>query len=387
LRRVSVLLAVLLVSACVRPLPELPPSMVPLPVPDDVESVIFLIGDAGYADHGRDPVLRRLAADVEYWSASLARDTAVAVLFLGDIVYPSGVRPPGSPEYPRDSAIVHDQVSLLAGPWARRYSAVGYFLAGNHDWGEARSTEGVRRLQNLEAFLDRRREEGVAVWLQPEAGQPGPSVIDVGRRLRLLLFDTAWWMLADSDYLKRRAFQQTEDAIRSAGGRDVVVAAHHPFTSASSHGGAIPIRKLLGLRYLMNRAGAVLQDLNSMPYRELRTGLLRAFEAGAPLLFVGGHDHNLQVMVGDTAPYPRYHVVSGSGSKVTAVGHMEGMLYRHAAPGFAWVAVHRSGRVDLFVTAAPDRSYLRCEGEGDALEQCMVERAGGFQPRFGMRLR
>jgi hypothetical protein len=383
----ALLLLLLLVAGCRRPLPELEVSAIPEPAPSEVESVLFLFGDAGYANRDRDPVLRRLTADVEYWSAQLTRDSAVSVIYLGDIVYPDGVRPPGSAEFPRDSAIVQGQVDVLSGPWARRHSSAGYFVAGNHDWGEARNTAGVVRLQNLEQLLERRRAEGVKVSLHPEAGQPGPGVIDVGRWVRLLLYDTAWWMLAESEYLKHRSFRQTEDAIRSAGDREIIVAAHHPFVSASSHGGAIPVRKMLGLRFLLNRAGAALQDINSVPYRELRQGMLRAFSVRAPLVFVGGHDHNLQVIAGDAPNEPRYNVISGSGSKVTPVGHMKGMLFRRAAPGFARLVVHRSGRIDLFVTAAPDRTYLACDGEGEALERCVAERAGAFTTVFGMRLR
>jgi hypothetical protein len=376
-----------LLAACARPLPELPVSMVPTPDAADVETVLFLFGDAGYADFARNPVLPVLAADIEQWSARLARDSAVAVLFLGDIVYPSGVRPPDHPLWARDSVIVHNQVALVSGPSAQQHATLGLFVAGNHDWGEARSTAGVRRLQNLEEFLDRRRAEGAAVSLEPRAGEPGPVVIDLGTRLRLLLLDTAWWMLADREEAKQRAFRDTEAAIAGAGGREIVVAAHHPFITASSHGGAIPIRRTFGLRFLLNRSGAILQDLSSAPYRELRNGMLRAFSVRQPLVFAGGHDHNLQVIEADSLTHPRFNIVSGSGSKVTDVGHVEGMLFRRAAPGYAKLVVHRSGRIDVFVTAAPDRGYLQCDGSADAMASCMEERVPAFSTVFGKRIR
>jgi hypothetical protein len=375
-----------LLAGCASRLPELPPSMIGMPAAEDVESVVFILGDAGYADEARDPVVRRLAEDVEQWSGLLGRDSSVIVLFLGDIVYPVGLRHDAD-HYPRDSAIVQSQVNILGGPSARAAGAIGYFLPGNHDWGNARNVEGVRRLQNLEAFLDRRRSEGVHVRLQPEAGQPGPAVVDVGQHTRLLLFDTAWWLLAESDYLKQRSYQQTGDVIRSAADRSIIVAAHHPMTSAGPHGGAVPFWRTLGLRTLMHRAGAIQQDLNSVVYRELLDALLRAFEHGQPLVFAGGHDHNLQVIATDSFPRPRYNVISGSGSKITSVGHVDGMLYRHAAPGYAKLITHRSGRVDLFVVAAPDASFLRCSGEGGALAECMTEGVRAMQPTFGMRLR
>jgi hypothetical protein len=360
---------------------------VPQPPVDSVESVIFLIGDVGYADYRRNPVLPRLSADVEWWATRLARDSAVVVLFLGDNVYPLGVHPTDHENFPGDSATMQSQVDVLAGPAARRYHAAGLFLAGNHDWGEARDEAGVRRLRNQERFLDRRREEGINVRLQPEAGEPGPAVYDVGRQVRLLLFDTAWWLLAQDEYRKQRSFQQTEDMIRTTQERHVIVAAHHPFESAGPHSGLIPLWKGLGVRFLLTRSGALQQDLSSVRYRELSDAMLEAFRIRPPLLFAGGHDHNLQVIdhLGQH-PWPRYTVVSGSGSKTTSVSHIQGMLYRAAVPGYMVVVTHRSGRVDLFVIAADDDDRLRCKGEGEALAACMAEGIASFDVRYGRRI-
>jgi hypothetical protein len=387
-RAASLALLALGAAACSKPLPELAPSQVPDPSPEQVESVIYLFGDAGYADEHRNPVLRRLRNDVEYWAGSLARDSAVAVLYLGDIVYPEGLRYTES-HYPKDSAIVQSQVNLVAGPNARRYAAAAYFMAGNHDWGNARDAQGgVQRLRNLEEFLDRRRAEGLNVELRPDAGEPGPSVVDIGRQARLLLYDTAWWLLAQDTVPKRRMFAETQELTRTTEGRFLIVAAHHPFQSASAHAGFVPFWKYFGLRLLLSRSGAIMQDLNSVVYRELTNQLLSAFRQRPPLIFAGGHDHALQIIGNDSFPEPRYSVVSGSGSKLSSVGHTEGMLYRASAPGYMRVVIHRSGRVDLFVIASPeDEDFLACGGTGLALEQCMNSRAGEFTTRFGMRLK
>lgn len=373
-------------TACSRPLPVLAPSHVPEPAPDQVESVIYLLGDAGHADEHRNPILRRMRNDIENWSGALARDGAVVVLYLGDIVYPRGLRATAA-EYPRDSAIVQSQVNLVGGPNARQYNSVGYFMAGNHDWGNARDTEGgVARLKTLEDFLDRRRMEGLNVFLRPAAGEPGPAIADVGSRVRLLIYDTAWWLLAQDTVPKQRLFRETQEITRTTEGRFLIVAAHHPFQSASAHAGFVPFWKNLGLRMLLARSGAIMQDLNSIVYREMTRELLRAFRSRPPLIFAGGHDHALQVIANDSFPMPRYSVVSGSGSKVSSVGHTEGMVYRASAPGYMRVVVHRSGRVDLFVIAAPDDDFLTCAGTGLALEECMNSRAREFTTRFGMRL-
>lgn len=375
-------------AACTPKLPELAPSQVPDPAPDAVESVIYLVGDAGYADENRSPVLRRLRNDIEDWAGALGREGAVAVLFLGDIVYPEGLRYTQD-YFAHDSAIVQSQANLLAGPNARRYDAVGYFIAGNHDWGNARDTEGgVQRLRNLEEFLDRRRGDGIEVYLRPDAGEPGPAIADVGSQVRLLIYDTAWWLLAQDTIPKQRMFRETQEVTRSTEGRFLIVAAHHPFESAGAHAGFVPFWKAFGLRFLLARSGSIMQDLNSIVYRELRREMLDAFRSRPPLIFAGGHDHSLQVIASDSFPEPRFSVVSGSGSKLSSLGHTDGMRYRAGAPGYMRVVVHHTGRVDLFVIASPeDEAYLACDGTGLALEECMESRSREFTTRFGMRLK
>jgi hypothetical protein len=228
----------------------------------------------------------------------------------------------------------------------------------------------------------------VQVRLLPKAGEPGPSIIDT-QGSRLLIFDTAWWLLANDTLPKLQAAARTQAAIRSAGSRNIVIAAHHPFRSASAHGGLIPFWKGIGLRYVLARSGALLQDLNSIAYRDLVAMMRNAFALNRPLLFAGGHDHSLQVIASpDSASWPRYSVVVGSASKSSAVGHVEGMRYRDRAPGYMRMVTHRDGRVDLFVIAAPDKTYLRCqETDQAALQTCMREKMAGFRITYAMRLK
>ena len=86
-------------------------------------------------------------------------------------------------------------MDVVNGPNAVRRGVQGIFVAGNHDWGQAAGAGGAKRLQNQEDLLTRMRERGTPVWLLPKAGTPGPHVFDVGQHLRILLLDTAWWLL------------------------------------------------------------------------------------------------------------------------------------------------------------------------------------------------
>jgi hypothetical protein len=274
------------------------------------------------------------------------------------------------------------------GVQARRKGVRGIFIPGNHDWGQTRGLEGIDRLKNQEEMLMRRRAEGSPVVLLPRAGQPGPFVLDVGSRLRILLMDTAWWLIAGRDTSKTTVYRELKRAVDNAGTRDVVVAAHHPFRSASSHGGLMPFWRGVGLRYLLNRSGAVLQDLSSLPYRSLTDAMLAAFAENPPLIFAGGHDHNLQVLEGRGGAEPKHILVSGAGSKESSVGYIRGMQFRHQASGYMRLMYYKDGRVDLFVIAAPGDQTPKCiEPDPAEREKCMSLTANKFTDVYSKRLK
>src|SRR5262245_47750895 len=119
--------------ACSTRIPSTPVTLeVPEPSADAVESVIFLIGDAGKGTLETSPILHRLRTEVEQWSQAL-RDSAVVVLYLGDNVYPGGVHDDGDENFPQDSTHLQAQLDVVAGPHARRHVARALFIAGNHD--------------------------------------------------------------------------------------------------------------------------------------------------------------------------------------------------------------------------------------------------------------
>ncbi|MBW3535671.1 MAG: hypothetical protein KY453_10740 [Gemmatimonadetes bacterium] len=344
--------------------PLAPPGALPAPDTSEVASVVIFVGDAGEGTLATHPVLVKLRDDVERWSAGLGPGGEVVVVFLGDIVYPDGLHPPDAPEWPRDSLIVAHQVAAVEGPGARRGGARAIFVAGNHDWGLRRDWEGAVRLARLEAFFAARRQRGVRVSLEPRAGTGGPSVVDVGERLRLVLLDTAWWLLGAEPEEEEEVLAGVEAALAGAEGRAVVMAAHHPFVSAGPHGALLQWGESLGLRTLLARSGAMLQDLYSQPYRRLLRGLVDVFgRTGPPALFAGGHEHSLQVVRTEEPDVPPVSVVSGSASKLTRVGKLPGLTFGRSAPGYAILLARHDGELELRVDAAPAR-FLACAEEG-----------------------
>ncbi|HEU4827843.1 MAG TPA: hypothetical protein VFT04_01475, partial [Gemmatimonadales bacterium] len=352
----------------------------PLPDPQAVDAVVFLLGDAGAAVEGRSPLLDAMQVDVERWSAALGRDSAVSVAYLGDLVYPNGIRDRDHPEFAADSARLWDQIGLVGGAAARKHATVGLFVTGNHDWGNTSSDVGLDRIGNLADQLADARRAGYFVSLFPAAGEPGPAVRDLRRNVRIAFFDTHWFLQQREEGLRRDFFDRLKAALDGARDREVILVSHHPYYSAGPHGAIVPGYHTYGVAYALKKAGALVQDLNSPAYIELLAGLRRTFEASRkpPLIHAGGHDHSLQVLTGAGDFDPRFVLVSGSGSKVSSIQMGPGLVWGGSQPGYMMLVFRKDDAVDLFVVGG-DRQWLKCDGPDDALGQCMAKGASAFE--------
>jgi hypothetical protein len=315
-----------------------------------VEALVLLVGDAGMALPGRSPVLAAVARDVERWAPQLP-EARTAVAYLGDLVYPDGVRPPGHPQHGVDTLRLHAQLSPLLGPGARMAGVRGWFLDGNHDWGQMSGPRGLARLRQAEAVVRRWAAAGHPVRMAPRPGTPGPEIVELGERHRLLFVGTHAWLGADAA-TRRDARRLLGTALQETS-RSVTVLAHHPLMSAGEHGSDPPVGSDLGLRALASRAGLVRQDMTSRPYRDLVADVREAAEAAPPMVWAAGHDHSLQLLRGSRSGEPRWTVVSGSASKLDALGRTPELVAGGAWPGYARLFLLRDGRVQLQLVAAP----------------------------------
>jgi hypothetical protein len=261
--------------------------------------------------------------------------------------------------------------------------AEGYFVLGNHDWDRF-GAEGWTAARRQERYID--SVGGGLVRAEPGDGCPGPSVRDVGDRLRLLLLDTQWWLHQGSkprhptSTCPTDADSEVVDSLRSAihhaGSRLVVVVGHHPLASGGVHGGyfgwrdhLFPLRlvvpglwlplPLIGSLYPAARQNGISnQDLPSYEYQRFIAAIRRAFKEHPPALYAAGHEHNLQVIAGGPA---RLQLVSGAGT----FGHsgravaIEGTLFARDASGFARLDIPRSGRARLAVLQVDGRGSSR----------------------------
>ena len=297
------------------------------PAPADIETSLFLIGDAGDLDP-RD-VGVPLAPLTE--QASVAPEKAI-VIFLGDNVCPDGIPDEDHGQWADARRRLEAQIAAVP-PGVR-----GIFVPGNHDWAgmTAFGFASIRIQENMIASLAGGRD----VRLLPGNGCPGPVPVDAGR-LRLIVVDTQWWL---HDYIMRDA---ESDCTRDTGtvtrelcrqiasesdDRVVVVAGHHPLMTEGEHGGYCEMTGPF------HRFGGRSQDITSSANRRMRDSLESAFAARPPLAYAAGHEHNLQVISGGASV--GYILVSGAGSQ-SSVSCAVKLRESH------FVSQHRSGFMRL----------------------------------------
>lgn len=336
-----------------------------------VRQRVILIGDAGSpmdclptkgeeTNEKCEPVLNLL----EKWASKEPKKTFT--IFLGDNVYPDGVRGGVDKDCARgkkntdtwdetEVQRLEAQADVLSAS-----KSSGVFVPGNHDWGGA-SGPCYSVLENQKKLLaEKARKDWPGIHkLSLQAGCPGPVNID-REGVRIIVLDSQWWLtkgakpdncLIGSEDLVRN---KMKELLRTVEDREVIVAMHHPLDTHGPHGGfftwkdhIFPLTNLhknlylplpvvgsiypLGRKYIKKSD----QDLVGRKNKHMREKIHQMFSINPPLIFASGHEHSLQVIQGvNTA---QYLLVSGAGSqkKLEAVGHSkETTLFAHENVGF-----------------------------------------------------
>jgi len=292
----------------------------------EVKHSIYLIGDAG-KDTLPGPALRMLEDELNQNSNS-------SVLFLGDNIYPAGLEGKDGKKKQRLS-----ELKLLS-QLERTQEHEGYvfWVPGNHDWKAGRWKGHwlvKKEAEFVESYYQTHKSiknDSGHVFL-PKDGLPGPLMESVPEHnYNLIAIDIQWWLqdqffhkVPTEDGLNKRRMEERflerlDSLIKMSitEGRLTIVAAHHPMYSNGHHGSAkqpfrfilnwIPPFQLFGLMGL-NRA--MVQDIPQPRYKRIRNRILNVLNQYEGVLYVSGHDHNLQYLKKEN----NHFLVSGSGSK------------------------------------------------------------------------
>jgi hypothetical protein len=331
---------------------------------EEIFSRVLLIGDAGApSKEFNEPVLEALKIQ-----ASKLPEIST-VLFLGDNIYPTGLPDINDPDRKECERRINEQVEVLVESDAR-----GIIIPGNHDWDRDEEL-GWKKVVMQEKFINDKHLDNVSFL--PKSGCPGPEVIDLNQHVRLILFDTQWWLheYNKPDKTNSKCFPCTEkevidsidSAIKNSGGRFVIAAAHHPIETYGQHGGYfewkdhifplrhinenlwIPLPVIGSLYPLLRNSGISPQDLSHEKYQSLKHQLEKVFSKyPSSLIYASGHEHTLQVLKGIS---DNLYLISGYGTS----DHNEGLqtgkktLFAASYPGFMQIDFFVDGRIKLDV--------------------------------------
>jgi calcineurin-like phosphoesterase family protein len=318
---------------------------------------VHLIGDVG------EPM--NMEENLDEFASMIGQDTNSAVIFLGDNIYHRGLPPEGH----IDRKLAEKKIDRVL-ETVDEYPGKVFFIPGNHDW-DYMGKQGRERILLQEEYIETKLNRGNT--FVPDHACPGPFKVSVSDELVLIFLDTQWWLHKHSKPEGDRnacnaidagdVIVQLKDILENNKGKHIVVAGHHPLHTNGNHGGyynimdhVFPLRLIqhrwfmyvplpgLGSLYpLYRKFGGSEQDLPNYTYQKMRDELVKVFSEHKDIIYVAGHEHNLQYFGGK-----EYHsIVSGSGCKVTPLrkGGKAGFIQKNY--GFCKIGFYSGGEAWL----------------------------------------
>ena len=318
--------------------------------PSDTTSLsrrIFLLGDAGYSPAGGPSA--GIALFKELASEGTEDDI---VIILGDNIYPKGMPSANHPERPQSEHRMQMQLDAV-----KDFKGRVIVIPGNHDWMHS----GIKSLEEqedyIEDFLDEKK-----VFLPSDAC--GLEEVELDDKTHLIVADTQWF-LADWDLhpginddceikSREKFFIELEGMLKKNEGKTVLLALHHPIFSYGPHGGyfapdkhlfpfqaKIPLPGIGSLITLFRKNGGVsIQDLQNERYKNFRDRMTTLIaEAPAKIVFISGHEHNLQYIEQNNFR----QIISGSGSKKSAARLTGDAVFTYGDQGAAILNIYNDG--------------------------------------------
>jgi predicted MPP superfamily phosphohydrolase len=323
---------------------------------DTTRTRIYLIGDTG-----KKAVLSK---NYKRFSTFISADTPSCVLYLGDNVYPKGIRPEGDKNHAMDVEKMKIQLRLL-----KNHRGQMYMIPGNHDWqmGKSKGLEYVKRQsdlvnQFLRDSMPQYREGDAHYFKYP--GFAGPEKIELDG-ITLIMVDTDWWVhrqvahpvgLIDNSVKKTEAlfFQQFDAYLKEASekGQKIAVVTHHPLYLTGANSLKMqPTRFLITYTPLkvagmagLNRAA---RGMSPQPnYQRMVEKFEKHVAPYKHIIWISGHDHDQQLIVKNNIT----QIVSGNGGEFRTVENRDKMLKWHndKTMGFSKIELTKNGNVWVF---------------------------------------
>jgi len=319
-------------------------------IDSETDHTFYLIGDAGNANLNEELSHFKLLKT----ELSKAHKNST-LLFLGDNLYEKGLPKKNHPNREISEHRLNAQINLVD-----NFKGETIFIPGNHDY----YSNGIEGLKREEKYITDKLGKNSFF---PKDGCPLKK-IDLSDDLVLIIVDSQWYLenwnnnptMNDDCDIKTRDlfFEEFESLIKKNESKTTIVAMHHPLFSNGSHGGQFsfksqfhPVNNKIPLpiigtfaNILRKTSGLSVQDMNNKVYMELKNRIVTLSQKTEKVIFVSGHEHNLQYILQDNIP----QIVSGSGSKTSAARVINGSEFSYGGLGYAKIIIHKNGAATVY---------------------------------------
>ncbi|AOW20652.1 metallophosphoesterase [Urechidicola croceus] len=315
-----------------------------IPESKEIAHSFYLIGDAGNAQIGESTQSLKVLKE----KLKTANDNTT-VLFLGDNIYPAGMPKKGH----KNREFAEHQLDIQTDV-VKEYAGNAFFIPGNHDW-----YSGLKGLERQQDYVQKKLDSKKVFY--PENGCPIEQ-IKISDNIVVIAIDSEWYItnwdknpnINDDCEIKSREkfFEELEGLIKKNANKTTIIAIHHPMFTYGPHGGEFSLDKqifpkgkvpLPGVGSLINilrkTSGISPADLQNKLYKELQERVVTLSQFAEKVVFVSGHEHNLQYIVEDNTP----QIVSGAGSKREAARVVNGSKFSYGGSGYAKYDVFTDG--------------------------------------------
>ncbi len=338
----------LLLSSCATYSPKYTVEDFTKTLPDtEIDKTFYLIGDAGGANMNEST--KGLSVLKKVLDTSKTENNYL--LFLGDNIYQRGMPEKKSPKRSLAEHRINTQIDAV-----KNFKGDIIFIPGNHDW----YNKGLEGLKRQEKYVEKRIENNDSFL--PEKGCPLES-IEISDQVHLVILDTQWFLvnwdkhptINDDCQIKTREkfFLELEGELKKHSNKTILIAMHHPMFSNGPHGGKFafnkhifPFKKKIPLpvvgslvTLIRSQGGVTSQDVANTHYNRLIRRLSTMTKSIDKVIFVSGHEHSLQYIESDGLK----QIVSGSGSRVSAVSLGKDGLFSYPDQGFAILDIYKNG--------------------------------------------
>lgn len=317
-------------------------SSIDLTAINDETTNFFLIGDTGKLENNKTS--STLIAMQKNFSLADKKDV---LLFLGDHIYPKGIPTKKNNKQKKAIKILNSQLDV-----AKKFPGKVYFIPGNHDWYYG--LEGLKIQEKLvEASL------GKNTFI-PQNGCPIEK-ININENIVLLVVDSQWYITdwdkhpsinSQCDIKTREQFlAEFRNQIKKSRGKTTLVVTHHPMYSNGSHNGNYTFKShikplpILGSvkNIIRTTSGANNTDMSNRFYNDLRKNLIAASQQNDNVIFISGHEHNLQFIQADNLT----QIISGSGTKKSGTKPQNKDQFGAAINGYAILNIKENQSSDV----------------------------------------